>query len=111
MEKILFICTSNMTRSPTCEDILKGSTLYETKSAGTGPLAIVPVSQGLVDWADKIIVMCERTDKHATFLKEHFTLGDKKIIDLDLPDFIYTKRGEPALVKELTERLTPYLTI
>lgn len=100
-----------MTRSPTCEDILKGSEIYETKSAGTVEHAIVRVSQDLIDWADIIFVMCERTDKHLTFLKNNFNLGTKKIIDLDLEDFIYDKRSEPGLVKELKERLSNYITL
>lgn len=111
MKKILFICSSNLTRSPTCEDILKDSTLYETKSAGTAPNAVVVVTQKLVDWADIIFVMCERTDKHLTYLKEHFNLGTKEIFDLDIPDFVYKMRGEPALVADLTKRLKHYLTI
>ena len=108
-KKLLFICTSNLVRSPTCEDILKGSSFYETRSAGTSANAVVKVSQDLIDWADEIFVMCERVEKHRTFLEENFQVKNKKIIDLDLEDFIYNRRSEPGLVKELTKRLTPYL--
>ena len=111
MQKLLFICTSNMTRSPTCEDILRGSTLYETKSAGTAPHAVVRVTQEMIDWADTVFVMSERTDKHLTYLKEHFELGNKEVIDLDFPDFIYDTRGEPKLVAALREKLAQYLTL
>lgn len=111
VKKLLFVCTSNLTRSPTCEDILKNSAFYETKSAGTAPHAVVTVTQELVDWADIIFVMCERTDKHLTYLREHFNLGTKEIFDLDIPDFIYKTRGEPALVVDLTKRLKQYLTM
>lgn len=110
-QKLLFVCTSNLTRSTTCEDILKNSELYETKSAGTAEYAVVRVSQDLIDWSDIIFVMCERTDKHLTFLKNNFNVQFKKIIDLDLEDFIYKKRSEPGLVKELIDRLNPYLNI
>ena len=111
MKKLLFICTSNITRSPTCEDILRGSDIYETRSAGTSFTAVVHVSQDLIDWADEVVVMCERTDKHATYLRENFVLGDKPIFDLDLPDFIYDKRGDPALVEDLKKRLSQYINI
>jgi len=109
VKKLLFICTSNITRSATCEDILKGSTHYETKSAGTSRFATVRATQELIDWADEVFVMCERTDRHLTYLREHFELGKKPVHDLDLPDFFYTRRGEPQLVAELTDRLRPYL--
>lgn len=109
--KVLFICTSNMTRSPTCEDILSDSPLYETKSAGTAPHAITGVTQKLIDWADIIIVMCERIDKHLTYLKENFNLQNKPVYDLDIEDFIYTQRGQPELVRVLKEKLKKYLTL
>ena len=111
VKKLLFVCTSNITRSPACEDILKGSSLYDTKSAGTSPNAAVVVTQELIDWADMIFVMCERTDKHLTYLRKHFILGTKPVIDLDLPDFIYGQRNDPALIEDLIKRMKPYLTI
>jgi protein-tyrosine-phosphatase len=33
--KLLFVCTANIDRSPTGEDIYKGQPGFETKSAGT----------------------------------------------------------------------------
>lgn len=100
-----------MTRSPACEDLLRGSALYTTKSAGTSDKAVVRVSQDLIDWADQIFVMCERTDKHLTFLKSNFSLGTKQVIDLDLEDFIYTRRDDPNLLEDLKERLSKYISI
>jgi predicted protein tyrosine phosphatase len=108
--KILFICTSNLTRSVTGEAIAKRAG-YAAKSAGTAPHAKVRVSQELIDWADKIFVMCERTDRHLTFLKENFNLTGKQVIDLDLPDFIYTAAHAPDLVADLTKRLEEHLTL
>lgn len=110
-KKVLFVCTSNMTRSPTCEDIFKDSPLYETKSAGTAPYAVVRVTQEMINWADIVIVMCERTDKHSTFLKDHFNVEAKVIYDLDLEDFIYIQRGQSELVQVLKEKLKKYLTL
>jgi len=110
-QKILFVCTSNLTRSPTCEDIFKDLPDYEAKSAGTADHAVVRLSQMLVDWADTIVVMSERTDHHLTYLREHFHLEGKQIFDLDLPDFIYDTRGESLLVADLTDRLRKYFPI
>ena len=110
-KKILFICTSNVVRSPTCEDILKDSLLYETKSAGTASHAIVRVTQEMIDWADIIVVMCERTDKHLTYLKENFTVRSKQIYDLDVEDFIYIKKNQPELLKILRKKLKKYFIL
>ncbi len=100
-----------MTRSPACELLFNESALYETRSAGTSHSAVKYVTQELIDWADTIIVMCERTDGHATYLKEHFDLQHKPVIDLDVPDFIYDRSDDPALHAVLTEKLKPYFTI
>ncbi|KKT82452.1 MAG: hypothetical protein UW79_C0006G0030 [Candidatus Yanofskybacteria bacterium GW2011_GWA2_44_9] len=68
--KVLFICTANISRSRTAEDLLLGSSVYEAKSAGfkwcegTGQL----VTQELVDWADRIIVMNENEGQGDPFL-------------------------------------------
>ena len=35
VEKILFVCTGNMDRSPTAESLLKGREGFEVRSAGT----------------------------------------------------------------------------
>lgn len=108
--KLLFICTSNLTRSVTGEAIARRAG-YEAKSAGTAPHAVVRVSQELIDWADTIIVACERTDRHLTYLKEHFNLIGKQVFDLDLADFMYDTPHAPDLVAEITTRLKKYITL
>lgn len=109
--KILFICTNNMIRSPTCEDIFKDSILYEAKSAGTAPHATVRVTQEMIDWSDVIVVMSERADKHCTYLKKNFNLHSKSVYDLDIEDSIFNQRGQPELVEDLKKRLKKYFKI
>ncbi|HSB12298.1 MAG TPA: hypothetical protein VLM38_22615, partial [Blastocatellia bacterium] len=55
--KVLFICNANRLRSPTAEAIFSGYTGVETRSAGVGREATVPVNIELLEWADLIFVM------------------------------------------------------
>jgi len=103
--KVLFICTANISRSRTAEDLLLGSSVYEAKSAGfkwcegTGQL----VTQELVDWADRIIVMNENEDAHLTLLRSGFDVFSKDIYILDIPDRY--RQGDPFLIMLLRDRL------
>lgn len=110
MEKqhLLFICSNNVYRSPTAEDLFGNSEKYKAKSAGTNPMAAVRVAQDLIDWADTIFVMSEKDDGHLTFLKNNFNVKNKKIYDLDIPD-IY-QRNDPELIKLLKTKLKSYLS-
>lgn len=106
-ERILFVCTANIDRSPTAESLYAGDPRYEVLSAGTAPFAIVPVSQRILEWADRIFVMSERQDHHKTDIAQRFPELKLQIVDLDIEDRWY--RGDPELVKVLLERLTPHL--
>ena len=106
-KKLLFICTNNVYRSPTAEELFKDSEQYEAKSAGTYPTAAKRVTQELVDWADIIFVMSENEEGHLTFLKNNFTIEGKVVYDLDIPD-IY-ERNNPELIKLLKTKLKPIL--
>lgn len=107
--KLLFVCSGNLDRSPTAEELFHNSNLYEAKSAGTHPEAVVHINQNLIDWADKIFAMSEREDGHLTYLKEHFNLRSVPVIDLDITDK-YDK-NEPELIKLIKEKLSPYLSL
>ena len=61
---LLFICSSNLDRSPAAEELFKDSDKYESKSAGVGPFAEKKVDQDLVEWADIIFVMDEDNVKN-----------------------------------------------
>lgn len=64
------------------------------------------VSQGLVDWADKIFLMDEMFDSHLTRLSTGFNLRDKEVVVLDIRD-IYA-RGDKVLIGILRQKLAKY---
>lgn len=108
--KLLFICTANINRSRTAEDMLTDSEHYEVKSAGIkyhkdgGQV----VTQGLVGWADVIILMDEINDHHYTLLLTNFRkdIISKEILVLRIPD-IYA-RGDKNLIDLLRLRLSEF---
>ena len=103
--KLLFICSANIARSRTGENLLAGSCEYEVKSAGffmengSGQL----VTQELVDWADLIILMDEVCDRHLTRLILGFKLDNKPVAVLGIPNRY--QPGDPVLVALLKEKL------
>ena len=111
-QHLLFVCTSNVSRSPAAVRLFTNSLRYEARSAGIRPLAGRPthaVTQDLIDWADVIFVMSEREDKHLTFLQQHFNLLNKKIYDLDIAD-IYAETRLGELESILRQKLAYYIT-
>jgi predicted protein tyrosine phosphatase len=106
-QRILFICTANIDRSRTAEDLYKHDPRYEVRSAGTAPFATTPVSRDLLHWADRVFVMCEREDRHATQLRLRFPDVRRPTVDLDVED--RWRRGDPELVRRLLRALVPHL--
>lgn len=96
---LLFICSANFDRSPTVEMLFKNSTRFEAKSAVILANAVKQVDQELIDWADIILVMSEKDEKHLTFLRDRFNIEGKEIYDLAIPN-IY-QREDPELIKLL----------
>lgn len=106
-QRILFVCTGNVDRSRTAEDLYRNDPRYEVRSAGTAPFATTPISRDLLQWADRVFVMCEREDRHVTEIRLRFPGLTTEIVDLDIEDRWY--RGDPELVRRLTTRLRPHL--
>jgi len=106
-ERILFVCTANVDRSRTAEDLYEGDERYEVRSAGTAPFATVPMTRDLFLWAQRVFVMCEKEDRHQTHLRLRFPGVDRPIIDLDIED--RWRRGHPALVARILKKLKPHL--
>ena len=106
MPKVLFVCTANLQRSPTAEDLFQNwNGVWETKSAGTAPFAgRNRLTQQLVDWADLIIAM---EPHHAEHIQTHFRTNPDKIRVLNIRDRYF--RNEPELVLELKRKVTPIL--
>ena len=108
-EHILFICTANIDRSRTAEDLYEADERYEVRSAGTAPFATVPVTRDLMLWADRVFVMCEKEDRHQTLLKLRFPGVDRPVVDLNVED--RWRRGHPELVARLLKKLKPHLGV
>lgn len=106
-ERILFVCTANVDRSRTAEDLYGSDPRYEVLSAGTAAFATTPVSRELLLWAERVFVMCERQDGHQTALRLRFPGVDRDVVDLDIED--RWLRGDPELVRHLISRLAPHL--
>lgn len=106
-ERILFVCTANVDRSATAEDLYRYDPRYEVLSAGVAPFAVQRVTRDLLLWADRIFVMNEREDQHRTLLRIRFPDVDRPVIDLDVRDL--WRRGNPELVTLLLRRLKPHL--
>jgi predicted protein tyrosine phosphatase len=106
-ERILFVCTANVDRSRTAEDLYAEDPRYEVRSAGTAPFATVPLTRDLLLWADRVFVMSEREDSHVTLIKLRFPRVDRPLVDLDVED--RWRRGDPELVARLRKALASHL--
>jgi len=106
MPRALFVCTANLQRSPTAEDIFKNwKGIWETKSAGIMPAAgRNGLTKALLDWADIVVVMEEH---HATYINELYGTNYGKIRVLNIPDRY--ARNDPALVRDLTRKISQIL--
>ncbi len=102
--KALFVCSSNLGRSPTAETLFKSQKGWETKSAGVLEESRARITKELIAWADKIYVM-ETWHKEA--IVEKWPEAKDKIIMLGIPD-IYAK-DDPELIKALKEKMRQYL--
>lgn len=93
-DKYLFVCTNNKHRSVTAATMynLQSSTAY-CKSAGLSPSCDNPVTQEMVNWADKVFCF---EDRHRTKLRKKF---GAKASNLSVPDEFYFY--QPELVREL----------
>src|SRR4030095_13269379 len=85
VKRILFVCSQNRLRSPTAERVFSGRSGLEVTSAGLNNSATVPVSDGLIEWADIIFVM-EKSHRNKISKKFKLSLRNKRVICLDIPD-------------------------
>ena len=106
-EHILFVCTANIDRSRTAEDLYLGDPRYDVRSAGTAPFAKIPLTRELMEWAQRVFVMCEREDRHHPQIKMRFPGTDRPVVDLDVED--RWPRGHPELVRRVLRALRPHL--
>jgi predicted protein tyrosine phosphatase len=105
--KILFLCSRNQWRSPTAEKVYQNDPRVEGRSAGTSASARCRVSEKLLLWADRVMVM---EHAHKQRLREQFPelVRDLRIEVLDIPDDY--EFMNPELVMLIRERVEPLLT-
>ena len=106
-EHILFVCTANVDRSRTAEDLYRHDPRYEVQSAGLAPFATTLLTRDLLLWADRVFVMCEKEDRHQTLIKLRFPDANTPVVDLNVED--RWKRGHPELVRRVLRSLRPHL--
>ncbi len=106
-EHLLFVCTANVDRSRTAEDLYRSDPRYTVRSAGTAPFAATPISKELLEWADRVFVMNEREELQQTQIRLRFPSIKRPVFDLDVPDRWF--RGDPELVKRIMAKLRPHL--
>ena len=101
-KRVLTVCSANMLRSPTIAHVLSADPYnFNTRSAGTEPYALIPVTEDLLLWADEIV--CADTE-HSLWIRHkmmEWTI-DKLIINLEIED-IYEYRN-PKLIELIKER-------
>jgi len=102
--KVLFVCSGNIDRSPTAEEVFKARQDLEVKSAGTSILARRRITKEMIQWADKIFVMEE---KHAERIRSMDLRAAQKTVVLKIPDVYH--RNDPELKQLLIDRVTPHL--
>lgn len=102
-KRVLFVCTGNVDRSPTAEEMFGNIEGIETRSAGTSIAATNRITKELIEWADIIFVM---EDIHEQALIRTDGSSRDKIIVLNVPDIFY--KDQPELKQLLQERMRPY---
>ena len=100
--RLLFVCTANHDRSPTAETLYRQYPAYEVRSCGIHPMATVPMSASLIEWADVIICM---EGHHANAILDQLpdAVGDTKIVVLGIPDAF--PRNDPRLIDLIRTRM------
>jgi len=99
---LLFICTGNVSRSPTAEVVMRriSNGAHDTRSAGISPFCPRPVSAEDVRWADAVGVM---EDDHRAFILERWPEAAPKVWVLGIEDRYHPR--DPQLVRLLEEKL------
>jgi len=97
-KKILTVCSAGLLRSATLQNFLIKEYGYNVRNCGTEEsYALIPISEALVLWADKIIFV--NKENYNTVKLELHKLGipEDKITVLDIPDMY--NFNNPELLK------------
>ena len=106
MKRVLFVCSQNLLRSPTAEQVFAGHPGIECRSAGTDRDAENPITPELVEWADVIFVM-EKAHRRKLTSRFGKYLANKRLICLDIPDEYPFM--DPELVRLLKAKVPRHL--
>lgn len=106
LRKVLFVCTANLDRSPTVEELFDGwKSVWEAKSAG---IVSAPgrnaLTQALIDWADLVLIM---QPEHAQHIYAYFKCNPDKVHVLHVSNKYV--RNDPELIQELKNKVPPIL--
>jgi len=104
--RLLFLCSRNQWRSPTAEAIYQNDPRVEVRSAGVSAAARRRVTEKLLLWADRVLVM---EHEHKQRLREQFPelIHGLRIEVLDIPDDF--EFMDPELVALIRIRVEPLL--
>lgn len=100
--RFLFVCTGNIARSPTAEEVVRlmANGAHEARSAGISAFSPRPISGEDVAWADVVAVMEE---VHLAFILERWPEAGSKLRVLGIEDH-YPPR-DPVLMRLLEFKL------
>lgn len=99
-KRLLFVCSAGLLRSATAANLF-AKRGYNTRSCGSAAYALIPFSENLKQWADKIFFVNETN--YASVIKSGFDLEGKEVQVLNLPDcFEY---NNPDLIKILVDEV------
>jgi predicted protein tyrosine phosphatase len=105
-KKLLFVCTANIQRSKTAENLFKKDNRFLVNSAGVSVHAKTVLSKELLNWADYVFVMEEW---HKKLIQDKFPeINQNKIICLGIPD-IYMF-DDPELIKLLKQKIKRFFS-
>ncbi len=105
---LLFVCTKNKFRGPTCEEVFSAYEGINAISAGTNNDAGSTVSGDLIEWADIIFVM-EKSHRNKISEKFKDLIKKKKLVCLDIPAFY--DRMDSILVRVLKNKVSRYVRL
>lgn len=104
-KRVLCICSAGLLRSPTTAMVLNREYGHNTRACGTEvSYALIPITQGLVMWADEFVCMNNQQAAVIKSINETNPVKqdniDDKIIVLNLPDeYGYGDEGLMRMIK------------
>lgn len=104
-QKILFVCSANLNRSRTAEDLLRHHPRYDVRSCGIYPESDTVCCASLVEWAD--IIICMEEWHWEALLAQFPGAASKRFVVLDIPDLYF--RNDPHLILLLDQKLRQVL--